>query len=64
VIEAVNRAITLGGAAYRVGVSIGIAVYPDHASSAEALLDSADQAMYQAKQHGKNRCTLHKAQPA
>ena len=38
-----------------VGVSIGIAVYPEDAENAAALLDSADQAMYLAKHGGKNR---------
>jgi diguanylate cyclase (GGDEF)-like protein len=31
------------------GVSIGVAVYPDTASSAEAMLQSADKSMYQMK---------------
>ncbi|CAK6693550.1 CHASE domain-containing protein [Synechococcus sp. CBW1107] len=33
-----------------LSVSIGIALFPDHAASAEQLLHLADQAMYQAKQ--------------
>jgi diguanylate cyclase (GGDEF)-like protein/PAS domain S-box-containing protein len=37
-----------------VGVSIGIALYPQHGSSVEALLKSADQAMYEVKRQGKN----------
>ena len=36
------------------GASIGIALYPDHGDDAETLLHHADQAMYQAKQQGKN----------
>ena len=32
-----------------VGVSIGIAVYPDHGETPEALLEAADKAMYEAK---------------
>ncbi|MCH7344212.1 diguanylate cyclase [Pelomonas sp. CA6] len=31
------------------GISVGVAVYPDQAASAEALLRSADQAMYRQK---------------
>ena len=31
------------------GVSIGVAVYPDTATSAEALLQSSDKSMYQMK---------------
>lgn len=38
-----------------VGCSIGIAIYPDHANDIEALFATADQAMYGAKESGKNR---------
>lgn len=36
-------------------VSVGVAVYPDHASSAESLLARADEAMFEAKNRGRNR---------
>ncbi len=36
-------------------LSIGIATYPDDAASHEALLESADRAMYEAKRQGRNR---------
>lgn len=35
--------------------SIGIALFPDDANDAETLIKSADQAMYLAKQQGRNR---------
>jgi diguanylate cyclase (GGDEF)-like protein/hemerythrin-like metal-binding protein len=38
-----------------IGTSIGIAVWPEHANSLDALLASADTAMYRAKRAGKNR---------
>lgn len=44
----------LNGTPGRVGASIGIALYPQHGESAEALLRRADEAMYQSKQSGKN----------
>ncbi|MEK5332881.1 diguanylate cyclase domain-containing protein [Lysinibacillus sp. FSL W8-0992] len=34
--------------------SIGIAYYPDHATTLESLMDLADQALYKAKECGKN----------
>jgi diguanylate cyclase (GGDEF)-like protein/PAS domain S-box-containing protein len=37
-----------------VGVSIGIALYPVHGTNVEALLKSADEAMYEVKRKGKN----------
>jgi diguanylate cyclase (GGDEF)-like protein/PAS domain S-box-containing protein len=38
-----------------IGVSIGIAGYPENADNVAALLETADQAMYSAKKRGKNR---------
>ncbi len=37
-----------------LNVSVGIALFPDDAEDAPALLRNADVAMYQAKMHGKN----------
>jgi len=37
-------------------VSIGIAALPDDASEAEQLIKKADDALYQAKKTGKNKC--------
>ncbi len=37
------------------GISIGVAAYPEDAESTEALFQRADEAMYRAKQGGKNR---------
>jgi diguanylate cyclase (GGDEF)-like protein len=39
----------------RVGVSIGIATYPEDTKDVFALLTLADEAMYQAKEAGKNK---------
>jgi diguanylate cyclase (GGDEF)-like protein len=41
-----------------IGCSLGIAVYPEHAASPDELLARADEAMYRAKQAGKNRWHL------
>ena len=38
----------------RVTVSIGVAVFPDHGSSASALVRSADSALYAAKEAGRD----------
>jgi diguanylate cyclase (GGDEF)-like protein/PAS domain S-box-containing protein len=45
-----------GGSAY-VSASIGIATYPGDAPSADKLIKCADQAMYAAKNGGKNRAS-------
>lgn len=41
-----------------VGLSVGIAQYPRHAQDTESLLQTADIAMYAAKNSGKNRVRL------
>ena len=41
-----------------VSVSIGIAVYPDHGSTAQQLLDAADDALYAAKAAGRDTYRL------
>ena len=37
----------------RIGVSIGISLYPQHGDSLEILMDHADAALYQAKDQGR-----------
>ena len=39
-------------------VSIGVSVYPDHGTTANELIDAADQALYEAKHTGRNRVCL------
>jgi len=46
---------------YRVGASIGIAVYPGDAQDADTLLRFADQAMYSVKRGGGNGVRRHVA---
>jgi diguanylate cyclase (GGDEF)-like protein len=57
----VARLETLGGA---VTVSIGIASFPQHGTTADELVRSADEALYRAKRSGKNRVELAKRRPA
>jgi diguanylate cyclase (GGDEF)-like protein len=46
------------GAARELTVSVGVAVYPDTARTADQLFAQADEAMYRAKQRGKNQVVL------
>jgi diguanylate cyclase (GGDEF)-like protein len=43
-----------------ISVSIGIAMFPTHGSSGDVLLQKADQALYKAKQKGKNRTEAYR----
>ncbi len=43
------------GLNYRFTVSIGVALFPDHADSKKAVIDVADKAMYSAKKSTRNR---------
>ncbi|MES2253009.1 MAG: GGDEF domain-containing protein [Pseudomonadota bacterium] len=42
-----------------INASVGIALFPQNASSSQELLDRADQAMYKAKQVGKGNYRFH-----
>jgi len=44
-----------------VTVSIGVAAFPDHAQEAEALLRCADEALYRAKEAGRDRVVAYAA---
>jgi len=52
--EKIIRPIMIRGMECNVGVSIGICLYPENASSADELVTCADMAMYEAKDEGKN----------
>ena len=54
IIAAINVPIAVGSEHARVGCSIGIAMHPQHGTSADALLKGGDEAMYAAKAAGKN----------
>lgn len=47
----------------RVGVSIGLVLYPDNGLEIDSLLAAADAAMYQSKARGKNTWTLATSRP-
>lgn len=44
----------------RIGVSIGICLYPQHGDSPEVLMDRADEALYQAKAQGRGCFTYYR----
>jgi len=50
--------VTVGQAVLRISASIGVTIYPHDGSDPDQLIRHADQAMYLAKQAGKNRYHL------
>jgi len=56
-----SHAITVDGREFIVTPSIGIAMYPEDASSIEDLFKHADTAMYHAKNQGRNNCQFYSA---
>jgi diguanylate cyclase (GGDEF)-like protein/PAS domain S-box-containing protein len=62
IIGRINQPFVLSQGPAQVSASIGIALYPDHASTARELAHHADLAMYAAKQAGKNRWRLWEAE--
>jgi diguanylate cyclase (GGDEF)-like protein len=57
-VRAAIAEISLPGADVSVTASIGVAVFPDHASTLERLERLADAALYVAKRRGRNRVEL------
>lgn len=63
-IQSLTQKIKLPGAQEcLIGVSVGVAVYPDNACELDSLLVAADAAMYLSKSQGKNTYNLSSAVP-
>lgn len=54
IIERLSTPMHLQGSDVKIGASIGISACPDFATNMTELLQTADEAMYWAKEHGKN----------
>jgi diguanylate cyclase (GGDEF)-like protein/PAS domain S-box-containing protein len=54
ILALVNKPFNLNNTNFNIGVSIGIAIYPDNGSDVKSLIHNADSAMYHAKNKGKN----------
>jgi diguanylate cyclase (GGDEF)-like protein/PAS domain S-box-containing protein len=60
-LEVIHLPIEIQGQSVRISASIGVALYPEDDHDSDTLLRHADQAMYVAKQSGKNRYHLFDA---
>ncbi len=55
IIETLDAPVRLNQQEFRIGVSIGITIFPEDGQNSEELIKNADMAMYQAKKLGKHR---------
>lgn len=62
IVDAMAEPLMLDGQEIFVTASIGVALYPADADSVEKLIESAELAMYQAKQEGRNTVQLYAAE--
>ncbi|HZX33288.1 MAG TPA: diguanylate cyclase [Rhodocyclaceae bacterium] len=63
ILNVLNQPFCLSIATVNIGASIGIAVFPDLATTVEELLALADSAMYEAKTAGRGTIRSCQAQP-
>jgi len=55
IIKLVNQAVITASAQLKVSPSIGVTIFPNDPSDSDTLIRHADQAMYEAKQKGRNQ---------
>ncbi len=55
IMEALNQPFNVNGHNIQISASIGVAIYPGDVNDGDSLIRHADQAMYIAKQLGRNR---------
>ncbi len=53
-----NSVLELSYLNYPLSISLGVATAPEHASSVDELIISADQSLYQAKRRGRNQTVV------
>ena len=54
-----NQPVEMGQGLLNVTISVGLAVLKDESMTAEELLKHADEALYQAKETGRNRVCVY-----
>jgi PAS domain S-box-containing protein len=59
--QVLDRGYVLGQPLGTITVSLGVAVYPDHGATGEAVVRAADTALYRAKREGRDRAVAAQA---
>ncbi len=54
-----NEVVTLGALRMQATISVGVATYPEHGDTLNALTHCADIALYRAKREGRNQVVLY-----
>jgi len=60
IISSISAPYAINGHEFRIGCSLGISIYPHDGETPTALMQSADAAMYRAKQEGRNTYRLYR----
>jgi diguanylate cyclase (GGDEF)-like protein len=63
ILGAVRKPFAINHHEIMITTSIGVAIFPDDGNDAEALLKSADIAMYRAKERGRNNFQSYSSVP-
>jgi diguanylate cyclase (GGDEF)-like protein len=56
--DAMNAEFVVQGHSFSISCSLGISIFPDHGTDAEALIKNADEAMYCAKENGRKQLSV------
>ena len=59
IVDGFQRPLSIDRREVSVGVSCGVAMFPEHGRDATALLRAADAALFRAKDLGRNRLCIH-----
>ena len=60
-ISTIAAPFSLAAGQAAIGVSVGLALYPEHGITGDSLISSADRALYLAKEAGRNCCRIYEA---
>ena len=63
-LERLAEPLRVGATEFELAASVGIALYPDHATTADELMSRADTARYQAKRAGRGQITVYETEHA